>query len=212
MVLGGVWCPIDKKREIFSRIREIKVKHNLAPWHEIKWTKVSPAKLGFYLDLVDYFFDNDDLHFRSLVVPDKSALRHADFGQDHDKWYYKMYFQMLSVIFDPKSKYRIYIDIKDTRGGQKIAQLHEVLCNNLYDFHRHIVERVQLVESKQIELLQLADLLIGAVSWVNRDKHESSAKQAIVNRIKERTGYSLKKSTLYREKKFNIFIWQCQEK
>ena len=96
MVLGAVWCPLDKRREIAVRLREIKKKHGLSGSFEVKWTKISPAKREFYLDLVDYFFDNDDLHFRALIVPDKTQLRHDAFpGQDHDTWYYKMYFDML---------------------------------------------------------------------------------------------------------------------
>ncbi len=63
MTLGAVWCPLDKTREIALRIREIKVEHGLLPDFEIKWTKVSQAKLSFYLALIDYFFDDDDLHF-----------------------------------------------------------------------------------------------------------------------------------------------------
>ena len=87
MVLGAVWCPLDKTREIAVRLREIKQKHGLPPQFEVKWTKVSPAKVDLYLDLVDYFFDDDDLHFRALIVPDKSLLRHDAFlGQDHDTW------------------------------------------------------------------------------------------------------------------------------
>ena len=74
MVLGAVWCPLDKTREIAQRLREIKVAHGLAADFEIKWTKVSPAKLRFYLDVMDYFFDDDDLHFRALIVPDKSQF------------------------------------------------------------------------------------------------------------------------------------------
>lgn len=70
MVLGAVWCPKDKRWEIAERIREIKQKHGLERDFEIKWTKVSPSKLAFYQDIVDYFFDDDDLHFRGLVVPD----------------------------------------------------------------------------------------------------------------------------------------------
>ncbi|NCC62254.1 MAG: DUF3800 domain-containing protein, partial [Verrucomicrobiae bacterium] len=58
MVLGAVWCPVDKTREISVRLREIKQKHGLSPRFEVKWTKVSPAKKGFYLDLIDYFFDD----------------------------------------------------------------------------------------------------------------------------------------------------------
>jgi len=47
MVLGAVWCPLDKSREIAVRIREIKRKHNMRPDFEVKWKKVSPARAGF---------------------------------------------------------------------------------------------------------------------------------------------------------------------
>lgn len=212
MVLGAIWCLRDKRREIAVRLREIKQKHGLAPQFEVKWTKVSPAKTGMYLDLVDYFFDDDDLHFRALIVPDKSLLRHdAIPGQDHDTWYYKMYFDMLKVIFSPDARYRVYLDIKDTRGAEKAAKLHDVLCNNMYDFSRNVIERLQLVHSHEIEQLQLADLMIGAVSYLNRNLHGNKAKEALVARIQERSGYSLLKTTLYRENKVNLFHWQANE-
>jgi hypothetical protein len=57
MVLGAVWCSKDKVHEINKRIREIKAEHGIAPNCEIKWTKVSPAKLQYYLDLINYYFD-----------------------------------------------------------------------------------------------------------------------------------------------------------
>ncbi len=212
MVLGAVWSPLGKSREIAVRLREIKRKQGLAPGFEVKWTKVSPAKVGLYLDLVDYFFDDDDLHFRALIVPDKTKLRHdAMPGQDHDTWYYKMYFDMLKVIFRPDARYRVYLDIKDTRGAEKTAKLHEVLCNDMYDFSRDVIERLQLVHSHEIEQLQLADLLIGAVSYLNRDLHGNQAKETLVARVQERSGYSLLKTTLYREEKVNLFRWQAHE-
>lgn len=211
MVLGAVWCPLDKTREIAQRLREIKVAHDLAADFEIKWTKVSPAKPRFYLDVMDYFFDDDDLHFRALIVPDKNLLRHAEFQQSHDDWYYKMYFDMLKIILDPKARYRIYLDIKDTRGGAKVAKLHEVLCNDRYDFSRQIIERVQLVRSHETEILQLADLLIGTVSYANRGLMTSTAKLALIQRMRRRSGYDLTKKTLYREDKVNLFPWRARE-
>ncbi|MCU7960323.1 MAG: DUF3800 domain-containing protein [gamma proteobacterium symbiont of Bathyaustriella thionipta] len=212
MVLGAIWCPLDKSREIAVRLREIKQKHGLAPGFEVKWTKVSSAKVGLYLDLVDYFFDDDDLHFRALIVPDKSKLRHdAIPGQNHDTWYYKMYFDMLKVIFRPDARYRVYLDIKDTRGAEKAAKLHEVLCNNMYDFSRNVIERVQLVHSHEIEQLQLADLLIGAISYLNRGLQGNKAKEALIARIQQRSGYGLTKTTLYREDKVNLFRWRASE-
>ncbi|MGH7800443.1 MAG: DUF3800 domain-containing protein [Thermodesulfobacteriota bacterium] len=211
MVLGAVWCPLEKVREICVRIREIKRNHGMKPDFEIKWTKVSPAKLEFYQNLVDYFFDDDDLHFRALIVPDKSKLRHEDFGQSHDDWYYKMYFDMLKVIFNPECRYRIYLDVKDTRGAAKVKKLHDVLCNNMYDFSREIIERVQIVRSHEVEILQIVDLMIGTISYVNRGFSDSPAKLALVERIRKRSGYELTRTTLLRENKVNLFRWSASE-
>jgi hypothetical protein len=211
MVLGAIWCPLDKSREISVRIREIKKHHHLSSTFESKWTKISPAGLDFYIDLLDYFFDDDDLHFRALVVPDKTKLRHDAFGQDHDTWYYKMYFDMLKALLNPEACYHIYLDIKDTCSANKIAKLHEVLCNKIYDFDCHIIERVQTVRSHEVEILQLADLLIGAVSYINRGLSNNAGKVAFIERMKERSGYSLTRSNLLLERKVNIFIWQASD-
>ncbi|MCG7948698.1 MAG: DUF3800 domain-containing protein [Candidatus Thiodiazotropha taylori] len=212
MVLGAVWCPLDKTREIAIRLREIKQKHGMPAKFEIKWTKVSPAKKTFYLDIIDYFFDDDDLHFRALIIPDKSQIQHDAFpGQDHDLWYYKMYFDMLKVIFKPDARYRVYLDIKDTQGAQKSAKLHDVLCNNMYDFSRQVIERLQLVHSHEIEQLQLADLLIGAVSYLNRGLNSNAGKVALIERMQQRSSYSLSKTTLLQEEKVNIFRWHAME-
>lgn len=211
MVLGAVWCPKSQSRVIADAVRQIKKKHGIHEHQEFKWVKVSANKQDFYLDLVDYFFGCTDLHFRALFIPDKSILCHEQRNQTHDDWYYKMYFIMLKQIFSPHDQYNIYLDIKDTRGSQKIRKLHDVLCNNMYDFSRSIIKDVQLVRSHEIEQVQLADLLIGAISYVNRDLATNKAKLAVIEKIKENTksltysGYTLRHSTLLREDKFNIF-------
>jgi len=209
MVLGAVWCPSDKVTEISNRLREIKRRHNLSDKFELKWTKVSIGKFQYYLDVMDYFFDDDDLHSRVLIVPDKTKLRHEDFHQNHDDWYYFMYFDMLKTILNPKDKYRIYLDIKDTNSAKKIKKLHDALCNNLVDFSREIIERVQTVRSHEVEQIQLTDLLIGAVSYANRNLITNSAKLKLVERMRIRSGYELTKTTLPWEQKVNILSWNA---
>jgi hypothetical protein len=211
MVLGAVWCPLEKTREIAVRLREAKLRHGLPAGFEMKWTKISPSKVAFALDVLDYFFDDDDLHFRAWIISDKTALRHGEFGQDHDTWYYKMMFGLLEPLLAPANRYRIYLDQKDTRSSQKVTKLHNVLCNNLYDFDRKVIERVQVVGSKEIEQMQLADLLIGAVGYANRCLTTSTAKNAFVKRMRERSHYSLTQTTLLREEKVNILAWKPQE-
>ena len=181
----------------------------MPPDFEVKWSKVSPAKQSFYRDYLDYFFDDDDLHFRAWVAH-KTGLVHVDFWQSHDDWYYKMLFGLLEPLIRPDARFRIYLDKKDTRSARKVVKLHDVLCNNLYDFDRKILERVQVVESHAVEGLQLADLLLGAVSYVNRGLAGNAGKESLIARIRERTGYTLTRPTLLREPKFNMFVWRCR--
>ncbi|MBU0537574.1 MAG: DUF3800 domain-containing protein [Bacteroidetes bacterium] len=207
MILAAISCPKEEAANVNKRIREIKARHNLSATFEIKWTKISPAKVQFYMDVIDYFFDNDDLSFRALVM-DKSKLDHKRFDQTHDNWYYKMYFLLLSRILEPQDKYFIYLDIKDTNGSAKIEKLQEVLCNSMYDFEREIIKNVQQVRSHEVEILQITDLLAGAFQAVNRTDIKNAGKLQIIERIQERSGYDLLKTTLLREAKTNILYWR----
>jgi hypothetical protein len=213
MLLGAVWCPQEKAKEICTRIREIKIEHGLSKYFEIKWVKVSPALINFYLDIVDYFFDVQDLHFRALIIPDKSKLKHERYQRNHDDFYYVMYYMMLKTILNPKEKHRIFLDIKDTCSSQKVNKLREYLEHNakMQDAPDKIIQLVQMIRSHEIGISQLADLLIGAVAYANREIKTSEAKLRIVERIKKRSSYSLMKSTLPRENKFNIFRWDGQD-
>jgi len=212
MVLGAVWCDGPRSRDISSAIREAKIRHGLAPSFEMKWGKVSPAKADFYSDVVSAFFDERALGFRCVIAP-KTALHHQAFSQDHDTWYYKMYFYLLRrLLSDRNNCYRVYLDIKDTNSAAKVRKLHEVLCHCMYDFDQRSLERVQAVHSDEVQLIQLADVLAGAVSYAVRDLRSSEAKSGLVELIKKRTGRTnIAVSSWLSESKFNVFRWQPQE-
>lgn len=212
MVWGGIICPKNKTRDIFKKIREFKTKHNFKKGYEIKWTKVSQSKLNFYYDLIDYFFENSNLTFRGLIVPNKDVLSFSSVD-DFNDFYYKMYYTMLKTIFKQDDEYNVYLDIKDKNGKEKINTLHywlERKLSNQYSLKRNLIKNIQEVDSKQVELIQLADLLIGAISYTNRQFETCVAKKRIVERINEH-GYTLMKSTLLREEKFNLFRWHKED-
>ena len=209
MVLGGIWCPKNKVKSINRDIRDIKRKHNIH--HEMKWVKVSESKKDAYLDLVQYFFECNDLHFRVLVVDNKDKLNHELFKQSHDEWYFKMYFRMIKTILDPVDIYNIYLDIKDTRSKTKIQKLRNVLENSRYDFSKTMIKNMQVIRSDEVEIMQLVHILIGALAYFSRNMSAVKAKNEIIEYIKEKSGYTLKKNTLYRESKFNIFHLQLEE-
>lgn len=210
MILGYISCPKSYVKKINKDIREIKLKYNLNKNFEIKWIKVSPSKLDFYLELIRYFIKNPFLSFRCVVATGKSKLNHELFRQTHDEWYYKMYYLLLQSV-KIGYKYKVYIDIKDTHGGDKIKKLKDILNNRLNTCYDETIQGIQIIKSNESEIMQLDDLLIGAISYINRNLDSSKAKMDIIDYLKKNTGLTLKKSTSLSASKFNIFVWRPRE-
>ena len=213
MSIGAIYCPKEESKRINDRIRNIKIRNYLPATRELKWTKVSPSCVQVYLDLINYFFDDDDLHFRVIVIKEKERLDHDRYGQTHDEWYYKMYFNMLKNILNPADVYNIYIDIKDTNSYTKAKQLQNVCCNSIYDFSHKTIKKLQPIRSDEVQIMQITDILIGAITHYNREfppyGRRSASKQQVIDLIRTRSGYSLTKSTLSREDKTNLFFWEA---
>lgn len=211
MVLGAVSCPAHAHKRVGRAIKALRDAHGIPAGREIKWTQISPSTLHFYRAVVDLFFDEAELGFRGVVVPNKAALDHARFQQTHDDFYYKMWWQLLTRLIDDEHAFRIFVDIKDTHSALKLRKLHEVLTNTHYDFDNQRIRSIEAVHSHDVPLVQLADLLTGALSHLFRGLDGSSAKQAIIRHVRERSGLSLSRSTPPAARKFNLFVWRPQE-
>ena len=209
MVLGGIWCPKDKAPTINKEIREIKSKHGIRT--ELKWVKLSSSKYSAYEELINYFFSNNDLHFRILIIDNKDAINHELHHQTHDEWYYKMYFQLIKTILNPSDIYNIYLDIKDTKSKSKVKRLKDILNNSKYTISDNVIQRIQVVRSDEIEIMQIVDILIGAAAYKLRGLNKMKAKNDLIEYITNKSGYDYSENTLYRENKFNIFHIQLAE-
>lgn len=210
MVVGGMWCPKEDVKKISEQIREIKNRQKARG--EIKWVRVSRSRQDLFLEFVEYFFKTPSLNFRCLVVDEKSKLNHGYFNQgSHDSFYYKMYFYMLRNILKPEQRYNIYLDIKDTRSAQKLANLKDILCNNVYDFTQQMIGNIQNIHSHESEILQLADLFIGAISYYNRNLSANVTKRNVVQSIMNHAGQNLSRTSPPWVDKFNLFIFTPSE-
>lgn len=208
MVLGGIICEKNNRRIIKNELISIKIKNNIKENAEIKWNKVSPSKLEYYKELVDYFFDSEMLRFRAMII-DKTQINHDKFNQTHDDWYYKMYYELLKNLAEPKDNNYIYLDIKDTKSAKKVEGVKKYLNMRMREFEYEPIKHIQSINSQESPILQLADLFIGAIGYRNREMFNkdsaSNAKTELMKYIVEKSGYSLVKSTLLSEKKFNLF-------
>lgn len=197
MFLGSINCAYPQVRRHTERIKELKDKHKFNA--EIKWSHVSISKLQFYLDLVDYFFDTD-LKFRAIGI-DKTQIRCDDFNSNFDDFYYKMYYQLLNYKVDTTNHYNVYLDIKDALSAIKVRRLKDIL-NVKYGVFRN----VQNIRSEESVLMQLADFLMGAISYnANFEQKLNLAKVLILDKISKHANMSNLARTNYSEK-LNLFF------
>lgn len=197
MFIGSINCAYPQVRRHTERIKELKDKHKFNA--EIKWSHVSMSKIQFYLDLVDYFFDTD-LKFRAIGI-DKSQIRCDDFNSNFDDFYYKMYYQLLNYKVDTTNHYNVYLDIKDTLSAIKVRKL-----NNILNVKYGVFRNIQNIRSEESVLMQLADFLMGAISYnANFDQKQNFAKVLILDKISKHANMTNLAKTNYSEK-LNLFF------
>ncbi|MBV8802454.1 MAG: hypothetical protein JO131_05750 [Gammaproteobacteria bacterium] len=74
-----------------------------------------------------------------------------------------------------------------------------------------MIEKIQNVHSCESQLIQLTDLLLGALTYKHRNLTTNTAKLAIDKIIESKFKYPLTKSTPLREDKFNLFLFNPQQ-
>ena len=174
MILGYVSVDTDKIKKMKSDINTLKEKHNF--FSEIKWVNLSSSKKDFYLELIQYFFEND-LSFNAIVI-DKSECVDFDF-HEFEEFYYEMYLELLQNNIRPEEQYNIYLDIKDTLSSWKLSRLKRLLQED-----KKSINNLQNIHSHESLFLQITDVLIGALNYDLRGKTKVTAKSEIINLIK----------------------------
>lgn len=209
MCIGYLKINADDYTTLKSAIKEIKIKHRSPT--EIKWNKLSMSRIELYKALVDYFFESP-MQFRCVVVKNKERLNHTQFNHgDPNNFYYKTVYLLLnSETNPPNQRYRVLLDIKDTRGRQRLKKISDVF-NNKYR-GRSPFTHFQHIHSHENVFLQLTDFFIGAITYksrkINVDENASAVKLNIIEYIESKSGYQLDEGTEPWEVKFNIFDFQ----
>jgi hypothetical protein len=207
MCIGYVKVPQMAYEDLYRIFESIKEKHKTLG--EIKWNKFSKSRLPLYKELVDFFIDTP-IEFRGVLVKYKDRLNNEDYNQgSHDNFYYKMTYYLLRPN-PPGVEYRVFIDIKDTRGKEKLRKIAEVFQNH----HRGDSPFVhfQHLRSHENVFFQLTDLFIGAITYKtrveNNELEPNKSKMEFIGYLENRIGFYLHEGTVPWETKFNIFDHQ----
>lgn len=203
MAIGGISCPESEKYRVYNDIKNIKIDYGIPTHREIKWNKVSVSEYDYYEALIKYFFRSKDLKFRAVILPDKTILNHEAYNQTHNDFYYKMYYYLISYMMKDQDEIAVYIDIKDTNSICKVQTLREVLDNKGHTIGSKIV-KIQHIRSHENSILQLADLILGSLTYSNRGLEGNEAKLQLIENIKKYSRSDL--SSTFSTKKFNLLL------
>lgn len=195
MVIAYVSTAYNQMQQHKDHLKLLKAKHKVKG--EIKWSNVSSGQYPYYADLIDYFFATD-LNFRSVIVK-KEQINKGLEGFTYNDFYFKMYYQLLHHKINQQYNYNVYIDIKDTISYLKIRKLKEILRYNAS------IRNFQFIHSHEVSLMQLTDLIMGAINYKLRDKNKVTAKNKLIEKIEDHCDIPITQSTPKNENKFNLF-------
>ncbi|MDQ0320006.1 hypothetical protein QO002_002144 [Pararhizobium capsulatum DSM 1112] len=141
------------------------------PNGELKWGKVSKAKLFAYKLVADCFFDVVDdytpLEFHCLVVDTTKRKEHVFNQGDKEIGFNKEVYQLLHKCarLYPEPMFHVHADHRDTPSS--LDELQTILNagrKKKGDTRHQPFRRVHFRNSKDVHCLQVVDLLLGAVT------------------------------------------------
>lgn len=197
--IGGVWIPADFRQKAKMLINELKTKYGL--YGEMKWNRICPRSEELYLELVDMYFQYDEMRFRTICIKSDDVNHERFNAGSGELGFYKFYFQLIHHWMLMGNSYQVFVDYK-TNGYQHRVQELGAILNNTSTAE---LVQIQALPSDESVLIQLADVLTGAVaSAFNCAKTDSLSKQRVRNLIEERLGGKIV-ATSVSESKFNVF-------
>jgi len=196
LMIGSLWLPAGMRAKTKDKIAALRARNGV--WGEMKWTKISPMKQAFYEELIDVFMSfGMDMCFRCIAVDRENA--NLSFHEDDGELdFYKFYHQLLHHWILNFNEYRIFCDrrrLRDLKRGLHRSNLSAMIVD------------IQSLPSPEVVLLQLCDVLLGAVgSRLNNTLGEGTAKEAVVKKLEESLGIRGRiEPTPRTEEKFNVF-------
>ena len=180
-VYGAILVPLD---HILAVQREIKEwRHREGVHDELKWNKLHGSRrLAQYKSLVDLLFGlsrhRELLHFKAIVL-DRRAPEYRMYSEGDDELgFYKFYFHWLLRYFAKfpikhRCHLRVIIDERPVQGDP-YTPLRIILNRAIrrdYGATDDVVTRVEPLNSKNSDLLQTADVLMGAIGFHCQDFH-----------------------------------------
>ena len=217
MIFGGIIVSFD---DLAKTEQSISTKRNDTQlFGELKWTKISNERCDGYRDFVDLFFvkaKSGLIAFKSVVFDTSHIDYHTYHGGSKEIGFYKLWYQFLLYAFkdyctSSQCRWKVFLD--ERSSSYSLSEFKTILNKGIrtkYNLSADIVRSVEPIKSHNAPILQIADILMGAIGFQMNDYHlrpqARIAKINIAHYISEKAGLlSLKQKTALRMKQFSIW-------
>jgi hypothetical protein len=175
-VYGGIVIPAKSVVPFEEAVQEWRRKNHYS--HEIKWKKCgAESYYKKHVALVDFVFEHIErshIDFKAVVFDSKDR-QYTGYRLDKEKGFYTLYYHFLRKKFVPYGAtddhaLYVYLDRRSTK--YKLGTLYNVLNSYVKrdkGLKGNIVKIVHPLDSKKSNLIQLADLLMGAIGFQCND-------------------------------------------
>jgi hypothetical protein len=196
MLLGGIVCSQARRDRIQKELCRVRKERGMTK--ELKWTKISKRYLDGYKKWLDCFFDDPHARFSYLVVnrTGDAWKRFCDSPQGASRRRFSSVFcQFLWDTLKPIGddvRWTVYHDKGFFRRPTLLKQLeflinhtsHTALGTRVVRRIRHSEER----DSKNCDLIQLTDVILGCLSCALISAPSSEARKVILGHFRLRLG------------------------
>jgi Protein of unknown function (DUF3800) len=169
LVIGGIILPSTAVRSANACIAAARLPQ--LPRGEMKWGKVSQYKLAAYGRVAKCFFDSDEFkeaHFHCLIVP-MHELDHKTYNQGSREIGFNKEIYQLASKFARLYRDRLFHFYPDQRDTQSTPEELRTILNfgrrKAGDPRDWPFRRCQFRDSKKTPLLQMVDIMIGAIGY-----------------------------------------------
>ena len=173
-----------------SRIREVRQKYQF--YDEIKWNTLSKAKVAVIKEIVEAVFETPGIYFSCIVI-NKDNIK---FEEDFDSNPYKAYEDFTEILLKSSiEENEILTVLADFVTTPKNIRFEVDVKHNLNEsLNRLAIGGIHRVDSKGINIIQIVDLLIGAVVYcfkkdlklVSGDKNKMKILNLILNKLQRK--------------------------
>lgn len=220
-VVGGLCVHRNTIASIQTNIAAFRSANNMTK--ELKWTKITDQKLEEYRTLVEYFFAMNNINQCQFhcVIFDNHQWKHAKYNNsDGDVGLSKLYYQLLHHKFAKTcgADGSLYVRLDRRNSSTSLNDLRDMLNYASARQHGIVGSPFKLIESadsKSCDILQLNDVILGAVCAAKNGKHiletTRASKRAIASMVLEKSGIaSFDKDTPRGVNRFSVWNFRAR--